>query len=322
MSRILTASSGALTKYGVGTWALGGAYGNLNKYALSEAVDAAIDNGYNAIDTAQGYGFGAAEILLGRIISKKVRKDLFVISKFGIHYPDAGNKPLNRDSSPHRCLESLHQSLRNLGTDYVDGYLVHWPDWVTPLEEVGAALEEIRRRGDARFVGVSNFPLQQLEKLHKFVKLDLVQYPYSIVDRRIEKIGIADFCKKNQIMITSYGSLGFGALLIKESNWRSDDWRRLRPNHFGLGLFESDKFERVRSLNLDIQMVKSWLYSQTVSDLCFIGFQEKHEVSAFSTTNAGQVSNEETEEKLLKAGLSSMPDSWVDEWTNYKVPEN
>src|SRR6185295_5925844 len=116
---------------GFGCWEIGGGYGRIEESEFARAVGRACDLGIDCFDTAEGYGFGASERALGQALGRR-RRDVVVVTKFGIGYRD---KPKLRDASRARVMASIETSLENLGTDYVDVYLVHWPDPQTPFEE-------------------------------------------------------------------------------------------------------------------------------------------------------------------------------------------
>ena len=138
---------------GFGCWEIGGGYGHFEESDVVKAVHRALDLGINLFDTAEGYGFGQSEEILGKALGAR-RQEAIVVTKWGI-YQDEG--PWRRDSRRETALAAIDRSLKALGTDYVDVYLVHWPDRDVPLEEPMGVLEEIVQAGKARFVGVSNF---------------------------------------------------------------------------------------------------------------------------------------------------------------------
>ena len=144
---------------GFGCWEIGGTYGKIDEAQFQQAVQHAIDAGINCFDTAEAYGMGASEQALARALGTR-RKEVYVVTKFGVGYEEAPNR---RDSSRQRVMASIEKSLRSLQTDYVDVYLVHWPDVTIPFEETMCALDDIVQQGKARYIGVSNFRLAQLE---------------------------------------------------------------------------------------------------------------------------------------------------------------
>ena len=131
---------------GFGCWEIGGGYGEVEEAEFAAAVGRALDLGINCFDTAEGYGMGASERALGEALGRR-RDEAIVVTKFGMNYRD---KPNLRDSSRERVLASIDKSLKNLGTDWVDVYLVHWPDRETPFEETMRALEDVVRDGKVR----------------------------------------------------------------------------------------------------------------------------------------------------------------------------
>ena len=131
---------------GVGCWEIGGGYGSIEEQEFIAAVHTALDLGLTCFDTAEAYGFGASERSLAKALGDR-RKDAVVVTKFGIGYKEAPNY---RDSSRERVMVSIEKSLKNLNTDYVDVYMVHWPDINTPFEETMRALDDIVQQGKAR----------------------------------------------------------------------------------------------------------------------------------------------------------------------------
>ena len=115
---------------GFGCWEVGGGYGQVEEAEFGRAVSRALDLGVNCFDTAEGYGMGASERAVGEALGRR-RDEAIVVTKFGMGYRD---KPNLRDSSRERVFASIDKSLKNLGTDWVDVYLVHWHDRETPFE--------------------------------------------------------------------------------------------------------------------------------------------------------------------------------------------
>src|SRR5215469_14169632 len=156
---------------GFGCWEIGGGYGQVEAEEFTRAVGRALDVGINCFDTAERYGFGASERALGQALGRR-REEAVVVTKVGMGYRD---KPNLRDSSHARVTASIDESLKNLGTDWIDVYLVHWPDRETPFDETMNALEEVVREGKARFVGVSNFRREEIEACRRVRSVDVAQ---------------------------------------------------------------------------------------------------------------------------------------------------
>src|SRR5436305_2364856 len=192
---------------GFGCWEIGGGYGSIEVEDFNRAVGRALDLGINCFDTAEGYGMGASERSLGEALGRR-REDAVIVSKFGMNYRD---KPNLRDSSRDRVFASIDKTLKNLGTDWLDVYLVHWPDRLTPFEETMSALDEVVKDGKVRFVGLSNFKREEIEACMKVRPVDVVQYGWHMFDRRMQR-EILPFCQDNGIGFMAYGSLGYGLL--------------------------------------------------------------------------------------------------------------
>src|SRR5579884_3310311 len=196
-----------ISAIGIGCWEIGGGYGSIEEAEFIKAVNYALDRGINCFDTAEAYGFGASEKSLAKALGKR-RKEAVITTKFGVGYQDAPNF---RDGSRKRVMESIEKSLRNLGTDHVDVYLVHWPDRNTPFEETMSALDDIVRAGKVRFVGLSNFKLSEIEACMAVRRVDVVQYGWNMFDRRMQT-EILPYCEEHGVGFMAYGSLAFGLL--------------------------------------------------------------------------------------------------------------
>ena len=135
---------------GFGCWEIGGTYGRIDETQFQLAVQQAIEGGITCFDTAEAYGMGVSERALGQALGGR-RRDVVIVTKFGVGYAD---RPTRRDGSRGRVVASIEKSLQGLKTDYVDVYLVHWPDPDTPLEETMRALDDIVQQGKARYIEI------------------------------------------------------------------------------------------------------------------------------------------------------------------------
>lgn len=193
----------------IGTWAMGSGnfWGKTDDTQCMYAIDAMIDRGVNIIDTAPGYNAGRSEILVGKALRGK-RDRMILVTKAGV-YEGPDGTPI-KDGKYNSLLKQIEGSLQRLETDYVDVLLMHWPDPKTPLDESMRALAEIKKQGKARYIGVSNFTIGEMELAKQFCELSVLQHPYSMVDRTQEDRAI--WSHKNGMGTMSYGSLGGGIL--------------------------------------------------------------------------------------------------------------
>src|SRR5260370_24981587 len=163
--RMKTVAVGAghlkVTPIAYGTWQFSGAWGPVDEQAAVAAIPRAGSAGINFFDTAQAYGFGRSERLLGRALAAELRsaRDTVVIATKGGLRMDGDQ--LVRDASPAWLRKGVEASLEALGTDYIDLDQVHFPDPATPICETAAALAELIREGLLRHGGASNYPTDQ-----------------------------------------------------------------------------------------------------------------------------------------------------------------
>ena len=199
-------------------------WGVVQEQELIDAVHAAIDNGVNIFDTADTYGLGQSERTLGKALGKR-RKDVVIADKFGVR---AGNGATFYDNSPRYIREALDLSLKNLGTDYIDIYQVHYRDEKTPLAAVIETLEQLRNEGKIRYYGLSNIHEADFEEVKPFIgRIVSVQDEYSLACRKNEKTLRTLSCDY-RITPFTWGSLGQGILTgkyDKSVSFASDDRR-------------------------------------------------------------------------------------------------
>ncbi len=199
-------------------------WGDVQEQELIAAVHMALDNGITIFDTADTYGLGQSEITLGKALGK-ARKDVVIADKFGVR---VGNGKTVYDNSPAYICTALENSLRRLGTDYIDLYQVHYRDKTTPLSTVIDSLEKLKTEGKIRYYGLSNIHEADYEEIRPFIgKIVSVQDEYSLACRKNES-NLRFLSKKFQITPFTWGSLGQGVLTgkyDKTSAFGNDDRR-------------------------------------------------------------------------------------------------
>jgi aryl-alcohol dehydrogenase-like predicted oxidoreductase len=315
---------------GFGCWEIGGGYGEIEEAEFARAVGRALDLGINCFDTAEGYGMGASERALAQALGRR-RDEAIIVTKFGMNYKD---KPNLRDSSRERVFASIDKSLKNLGTDYVDVYLIHWPDRLTPFEETMQALDDVVRDGKVRFVGVSNFTREEIEACMAVRRVDVVQYGWNMFDRRMER-DILPYCQEHGIGFMAYGSLAFGLLtgtFTEDMDFGAADWRA-RQGKMGAikmfaALFGPEKFkDNVRAVeelkgvaarhgkSLP-QLALRWAISHPAVSTALVGCRTVAEVD----DNAGAIGWEISRDDLAEIdaiferhGIDTAPDFWIED---------
>jgi diketogulonate reductase-like aldo/keto reductase len=201
-----------IPRIGLGTWRMGGESSpdHTRDAEMVNLIRSAIDIGYRMIDTAEMYAGGHTESLIGQAIRGFNRSELFIMTKVWhtqLRYKDT--------------IESLHGSLRRLDTDYVDLFLIHWPNPSIVLEETFQAMNELASQGKARHLGVSNFDLSNLKRARALASPALanLQVRYSLTQRTPSKNGVLAYCQENDIVLTAYSPIKGGLLsrpLVRE----------------------------------------------------------------------------------------------------------
>ncbi len=315
---------------GFGCWEIGGTYGPIDEARFECAVQQAIDSGINCFDTAEAYGRGVSEQALARALGDR-RRDVLIVTKFGVGYDEMPNR---RDSSRGRVMTSIENSLRRLRTDHVDVYLVHWPDPLTPLEETMRALDDVVQQGKARFIGVSNFRLAQIEAAMGCRRIDVVQYAWNMFDRRMEA-EIFPYCAARQIGVMAYGSLAYGLLSgafhagmrFEESDWRSKGgmlgtinlFRTLfGPEHFPRNLAAVEDLKRLAAKYGKTlpQFALRWTSSNPVVGAALVGFRDPAEVGENLGALGWTISaadRAEVDHILARHGVVTVPPGWLED---------
>lgn len=208
--RKLGASGIDVSVIGQGTWGLGNDFfGEVDIKEGIKAVQQSIDLGVNMLDTAAGYGPQyESELACAKAI--KGRRDKVVLAtKLGI---------LRIAGAYIKCLDpavmqwELENSLKRLGTDYIDIYYIHWPDNNNPLEPAVQMMEKFKKEGKIRSIAVSNFSVEQIKLAQSITQIDAVQPPMNMLNRSSIDNGIIPYCAEQGIGVVTYGSLGGGIL--------------------------------------------------------------------------------------------------------------
>jgi aryl-alcohol dehydrogenase-like predicted oxidoreductase len=215
-----------VSRVAFGTWQLGGDWGSFDESAAVEAIRHARELGVNFFDTAQAYGFGRSEEVLGTALRDELdrdRENLIIATKGGVN--PGGERP--RDAGRSSLRQGVEESLRALRLDYIDLYQVHWPDADTPAEETAGALQELVDEGKIRHVGVSNYNAGEMAAFDRTRPVETLQPPYHLFRRGIER-EILPYTREHDIGVLAYSPLASGLLtgrLTPESAFEEGDWR-------------------------------------------------------------------------------------------------
>ena len=223
---------------GYGGWPMGrGMYGDFDDDEAIRAARASYEEGVTLFDTAAVYGWGYGENLMGKAL-KGIRENVVLVTKGAREWvrdnPDRRSATVS-DSDPKRHLTSIDESLKRLQTDYIDLFLIHWPDHNRAFSEPMDALEKAKAAGKIRYTGVSNFSVEMMAESRDSSPIVTNQIGYHIFDRRPEA-EVMPFVKENGMGIMAYGSLSHGLLTgtwDADKTFSEDDWRRGGAN-FGI----------------------------------------------------------------------------------------
>lgn len=282
-----------------GAWAIGGwMWGGANKDDAIEALHAAIDAGISTIDTAPVYGFGQSEQLVGQAIKGK-RDKIQILTKYGLQWNDIkgqyyfktisnDGKPLDiyKYSNKESVIKECETSLKNLGTDYIDLYQIHWADPTTPVQETMEAMEILLKQGKIRYAGVCNYDATLVSEALKYFPIISDQVPYSMVNRHIEE-ELIPRCQKNNVGILAYSPLQRGILtgkMVKGYHFNNGDTRPMtayyrEPNYSSI----LDFIETLRPLadkhKATVgQVVINWTLQQPGISSALVGARNKSQV--------------------------------------------
>jgi aryl-alcohol dehydrogenase-like predicted oxidoreductase len=273
---------------GFGCWEIGGRYGSFDEAEVIDAVNRAIELGVTLFDTALAYGAGKSEELLGRALGAR-RKDVIVVTKGAL--PTRTGQKERRDARYASIMQDIEDSLRALKMDYVDLYLQHWPDPETPIDESMRALEEIRKAGKARYVGVSNFHPHMLVEARQKAPIVTNQVGYNLFDRRWER-HMFPTARELGIGIMAYGPMAHGLLtgaFTKETSFDETDWRRagvifgqrlFAPEHFPQNVEVVEQLKQVAQ-DLDTPLAPlaiAWTLRDPIVSVALSGTRRRQEI--------------------------------------------
>lgn len=225
-----------ITPIGIGAWAMGGAgwqwsWGPQNDSDSVGAIQAALDLGINWIDTAAVYGLGHSEEVVARALHQRTPRPL-VFTKCERVWNERGeiSGSLKAESIRREC----EASLRRLRCEVIDLYQIHWPQPDQDIEEGWAEMARLKEEGKVRYIGVSNFSVEQMRRAQAIAPIDSLQPPYSILSREVEREDLP-YAAANHIGVIVYSPMYSGLLSgsmtrSRVAKFSSDDWRRQNPN--------------------------------------------------------------------------------------------
>ncbi len=301
-----------VSRVGLGTWAMGDDFwGSVDDKESIRTIHAAIDNGITLVDTAPAYGNGHSEEVVGKAIKER-RDQVVVATKVGIR--KSGGK-LQKNLSPDSVRQEIEDSLRRLGVETIDLYQIHWPDPKTPLEDTLEVLLKAQEAGKFRYLGVSNFGTDLMDKARTITDLASLQPPFSLLQRDIED-EILPYCNEHDIGVLSYGTLSGGILTGKfreyptfeEGDHRAQFYPAFNPKIWDKVQNVVDVLREIASeRNVPVaQVAINWATAQPGMTCALVG--AKRPDQAISNAGAGQwdLNNAELE-RIQEAYATNFP---------------
>ena len=300
-----------LTEIGLGAWAIGGpwqfGWGPQDDQESIKTIHKAIDLGINWIDTAAVYGLGHSETIVGQAIKNK-RSEVFIATKCGQVWNE--NRKVRTDDRPEIIRKECEDSLRRLDVDAIDLYQIHWPDPRTNVQDSWGEMVRLKEDGKVRYIGVSNFGVDLLEKCRAIYPVQSLQPPYSMLHKakypQVEN-EIITWCEQNEVGVVAYGPLQNGLLTGKFThekleNLASDDWRH-RSEFYKEPLF-SQALEFVKALKSiaenygksTTELAIAWVLMNPALTSAIIGARRPDQVDINVSGSGWEISREDMEQ--------------------------
>ena len=225
-----------ITAIGFGAWAIGGgdwqfAWGHQEDDESIAAIHRALELGINWIDTAAIYGLGHSEEVVSKALKTASVKP-YVFTKCSMRWDE--KREIYRSLKAGSIQEEVENSLTRLKIEAIDLYQIHWPQPEDEIEEGWQTMARLQEQGKIRWLGVSNFNVEQMKRVQQIAPITSLQPPYSLLNRKVEE-EILPFCRENNIGVINYSPMSSGMLTGKMTAERiqkmpQDDWRRKSPN--------------------------------------------------------------------------------------------
>ena len=286
-----------------GTWGLAGPpfWDKVPEKDAISLLHKARAEGINFFDTAPVYGMGAGEELLAKAFGKN--PDIIIATKVGLRWRTPDRRTIYHDLSPDSIRWEIEQTLKRLNQDSVDLYQVHWPDPKTPIAETFTVLDKLKKEGKIRFIGVSNYTVEQIIESQKYTKISTVQPRFNYLDQKALS-SLLPFCLKNEIGTLIYSPLASGLLTgkydihAKFNDWRSGDFAdqfSTEKREKATATIESLK-SKAEKLNVSLtQLMLEWTLNQKGVSTILAGLRKETHLHDPISAGKQLLKNEELE---------------------------
>ncbi|MEG0928477.1 aldo/keto reductase [Chryseobacterium sp.] len=309
-----------------GAFAIGGnMWGGNEKQDSINSIHASLDHGVTSIDTAPFYGFGLSEEMIGEAIKGKDRSKIQLLTKFGLVW-DGSNKgkgefffdaedegktiPVYKFASKENIIKEVEESLKRLGTDYIDLLQLHWPDNTTPISETMEAMELLIQQGKIRTAGVSNYSVSQMEEAGRTLKLASNQVSYSMLNRDIEN-NLVPYSLENNSGIIVYSPMERGLLTgkyfkqdkLKDNDHRNGYFSQFDLNKVKIFLEKIEPIAQEKGTSLS-QLVLRWTTLQPAITVVLAGARNAQQ--AIENAKALSIDLSQEELSFINSALSEI----------------
>lgn len=281
-----------LSPLGIGAWAIGGAgwafsWSSQDDRDSVRAIHAALDAGMNWIDTAAVYGLGHSEVVVAQALKEYSGRKPFVFTKCGRNW--TADRVITKDLRAASIRQECEDSLKRLQVETIDLYQIHWPEPDESVEEGWSTLAALQKEGKVRWIGVSNFNVQQLKRAQAIAPVTSLQPPYSLVRPEVET-EILPHVLQNQIGVLAYSPMGSGLLtgaMTRErvANLPQDDWRVRNPQFqeplLSRNLKIADKLSEIgaRHGRTAAEVALAWVLHQPAVTAAIVGIRTPEQVA-------------------------------------------
>jgi aryl-alcohol dehydrogenase-like predicted oxidoreductase len=299
-TRRLGTNGPELTEIGFGAWAIGGpwlyGWGAVDDEQSVQAIHRSLDLGINWIDTAAAYGLGHSEEVVALAL-RGMSPRPFIATKCAL-VPD-GREGMSVNLTPASIRSECEASLRRLAIECIDVYQIHWPGSGEGIEEAWETMAALKREGKARFIGVSNFGVDLLERCQRIAPVQSLQPPYSLIARDFEHT-TKEYCLRHGIGVIAYSPMQSGLLTgrFDPDRLAPDDWRRK------VSLFREPDLSRALAF-VDKLRPLAARRGRTVGQLAIAWVLREAPVTA---AIVGARTPTQTEENASAAGWTLLPD--------------
>lgn len=295
-----------ITRIGFGAWAIGGGgweygWGPQDDTDSINAIQHALDSGINWIDTAAVYGLGHSEEIVAQALKGRANKP-YVFTKCALVWDE--NR--NIRGSMKQIRREVEDSLRRLQTDVIDLYQIHWPNPDVEIEEGWRTMADLKAEGKVRYIGVSNFDVDQMKRAQSIASISSLQPPYSLVKPEVQD-EILPFCKEHNIGVIVYSPMYSGLLsgtMTREriQKMAEDDWRK-RDEEFteprltrNLELAEKVKSIAVQHNRSAAEIAIAWTLLNPAVTAAIVGARNPQQIDGFIGAADVQLSSEDLKE--------------------------